>query len=103
MKSDLASSSKIICIFFLCIVLWLLFDFIMVKMQLHWREQMADPWLWCIQYFIFLYCLKNKFNHRPQIQAWLLRLFIAFLLLLIFLLVLMPILLSFHVWVGGRL
>lgn len=94
---------KLSLVFLGSLLFWLLLDGFMVYNQLHWSGRIWDVILCLIQYLIFLYALKNTVLKQSQLKAWLLKIILALGVFIAFMLVLIPVLLSFHVFIGGKL
>lgn len=94
---------KLSLVILLSLMFWLFLDWFMVYSQRQWSGRMSDVLLCLIQYLIFLYALKNTFPKQTQFRSWFLKIILALGVFIAFMLVLIPLLLAFHVFIGGQL
>lgn len=95
--------AQIIYICLVSLLLWLLIDMLNMKMHGYWGSRTVAILLWIAQYLTFLYILKDRFKNKSVLKAWYFRIFISFLILIGFTILLIPILFSFHIWMGEPL
>ena len=95
---------RMLCITVLSVLVWLFLDVLNVRFNVALLQyQWFDGLLWFLQYVIFIYGFKDFFSSRSYFKAWLIRGFVALLVCAAFIICMLPLFLSFHVWVGGRL
>lgn len=89
---------------FVCnILLLLLLDFIMVHTAWHIKWFNLDYVLYVLAYLAFIISLIAAFKDEHYFKAWIKRVLLALLLFIAFMLVMLPLMLMWHQFIGGKL
>lgn len=89
---------------FVCnILLWLLLDLIAVTTVGHIKWFNLDYALYVLLYLSFIVSLSATFKYEHCFKAWIKRLLLALLLFIVFMLVILPLMLMWHQFIGGKL